>query len=130
MKDFPLRAYEVVLSNGETIIVHEPGTPEEFGVFLNALPALGALGEAMENAKKAQQGILGLPTDVPPTILDGIFPLFAVMTQWKDSGKPLTVEEFKQIPPLQGSWAVLTALGQFMPGNLKEASKESPTSTP
>lgn len=114
------RAYEIVLSNGETLIVHEPDW-DHFGTFLNALPSLAALGEAMDNAKKSMQGITGLPTEIPANILDGVFPLFACMTTWQGTDKPLTIEEFKSIPPLQGGWAVLAALGEFIPKNLKAA---------
>lgn len=117
-----LRAVEVTLSNGETHIVHEPKMAD-FGMFLQALPSLTAVGKLMEAAQQAGNGVLGVAVVAPPEMVDGIAPLFSKMSD-------ITVEEFNGLGVFDGM-AILAALNEFVPKNLKAATlvQDSQTST-
>jgi len=109
------KAVEVTLSNGEIVMVHEPRMAD-LGTFLRALPALTAISKASGAAQATEDGILGVPADIPDSALEGIFPLFAVMTD-------ITVADFKDLPLYDGM-AVLAAFSAFVPKNLTAATPE------
>ncbi len=104
------RAVEVTLSNGEVLIVHEPRM-QDLGVFLRAMPSLIAVGRAMNAQNDAS---VGIPTEIPEAIIEGIHPLFAIMCD-------ISVDDFKALPVWDGI-GVLNALGQFVPNELPSAS--------
>lgn len=104
------RAYEVHLSNGEVLLVHEPRM-QDLGVFLRAMPSLIAVGKAMATQ---QDNVAGVPVDLPDSVVEGIHPLFAIMCD-------MTVEDFKALPVWDGI-GVLNALGEFVPNDQPSAS--------
>ncbi len=107
-----LKAIEVELSDGSTIMVHEPRM-QDLNVYLQALPALVSLGKAMSAMQDGLDGIIGIPINIPDAVQEAIFPLFAVMSE-------LSVEEFKALPVMDGLM-VLQAFTAFMPKNPEAA---------
>ncbi|MCI0551267.1 MAG: hypothetical protein L0287_09950 [Anaerolineae bacterium] len=103
-----VKAIEVQLSDGQTVIVHEPKV-KDMNVFLNALPALHALSESFANAQQATEGVQGMPTEIPQAALDGVFSLLAIMTD-------VTLNEFNELPLFDGL-AIMKGLSVFTPKN-------------
>lgn len=99
-----LRAIEVRCTDGTVITVHEPRT-EHLGVFLSALPSLRLIAKATTAAQ--QDGVIGVPIDIPDRAIEGIYPLFAIMCT-------ISVDEFKALPLWDGL-GVLNAFGEFVP---------------
>lgn len=102
------KAIEVQLSDGQSVIVHEPKI-RDMNVFLSALPALFTLSKAFENAKQAGDGVMGMPTEIPQSALDGVFSLLAVMTD-------ITLAEFNDLPLFDGM-AIMKGMSFFTPKN-------------
>lgn len=115
------KAFEVTLSNGETVLVHEPRIAD-MGVFVRAIPALQAMTALFRSAAPAEQiepgmivasdapppGIIGLPNSTPTDDqFEAIYPLFAIMTN-------ITVDEFKDLPFWDGM-AIINTLEKFVP---------------
>jgi hypothetical protein len=111
------KAIEIVLSDGQKIIVHAPMT-KDMGTFLRALPALTSFSRAFQAVRDAQDGLLGMPVDVSDETLQGIFPLLAVMTD-------ITVEEFTDLP-LSDGMAIMAGLALFAPNQPAAAQGAKP----
>lgn len=113
------RAIEVILSNGEKLLVHDPSV-NDLPAFMNALPGLQALSKAAQVNEAASNGVLGLPGPSLAGTIEQIAPLFAIMTE-------ITVEDFKQLPVFDGL-AIIRALDALMPKNLTEDQKPTGSS--
>lgn len=69
-----MKAFEITLpSSGEVVTMREPRT-DELPAFLRAMPALTALGKAMEN--QDVPGVM-LPVNLSDSDLDMLYPLLA-----------------------------------------------------
>ena len=79
-------------------------------MFLRSMPALKAIAAAFESMKMVEEGITGIPINLPDSAIEGIFPLLAVMSD-------ITVDEFKSLPLIPDGMAVLNAFSLFMPKN-------------
>jgi len=110
------RAIEVILSNKERLLVHDPSV-SDLAVFMQALPGLQSLSKAAEVNEKAAEGIMGLPQPMLDKVVDQIAPLFSIMTE-------ITVDEFKQLPMFDGL-AIIQALNSLIPKNLTEDQTET-----
>jgi hypothetical protein len=114
-----LKAIEVVLSDGQTVTVHEPRV-QDVGKYFRAMPALIELSNAMSSTKDAIKGVKGLPVDISDETLELIWPLFAVMSD-------ITVDDYKLLPLWDGM-AILMAFGEFVPKNRLAAQEAGSTS--
>jgi hypothetical protein len=100
------RAVEVILSDGQKVLVFEPKT-SDMGTFLRALPALTSISKAFLASTEAQDGVVGMVPDIPDSVYEGLFPLIAVMTD-------ISVEDFKELPLFDGM-ALMNGLSVFAP---------------
>ena len=116
-----LRAVEVELSDGQTVLVHEPRM-SEMGTFMRALPALTSLSQAFTAAGEAAGGLQGLQVDIADSVYEGIFPLIASMTD-------MDLEDFKNLPLFDGM-ALMRGLTVFAPKNPQAATTSTSISTP
>lgn len=107
----------MVLSNGETWIVHEPRT-RDLAIYFRAMPALDKLEGVFKDLFKGSEGITGLPINIPDDVIEGVAPLFSIMAG-------LTVDEFYDLPGQDGM-LILMALWGFAPKN--EVTTSAPTS--
>ncbi len=108
------RAVEVILSDGQKVMVFEPKT-SDMGIFLRALPALTSISQAFRTTSEAQDGVQGLIIDIPDSVYEGLFPLIAVMTD-------MSVEDFKELPLFDGM-ALMNGLSVFAPNPQAAAKK-------
>ena len=100
------KAVEVLMCDGQVIMVHAPQM-KDLPAFFQALPSLSAFSAAMNAVSQAQDGLMGLPVNIPPSVMEGIYPLLSVMAD-------MTVEEFQELPLWDGM-AILTAFNAFVP---------------
>ncbi len=125
MKIPKLKAIEVDFGD-EKLIVHEPKGREGFKLFLQAVPALSALGKIFSSMDEASDGVLAPPPTIPDFILDAIYPLLGVMTE-------LTAEQFEELG-VTAQLAVLRGLSLFSPKNpsavIPENTQTESTPTP
>lgn len=111
---------ELTLSDGTMLRVHAPG-PEDLGIFIRSLPSLTALQRAFQAAQEASMGVLGMPVDVPDSAIQGVYPLLRSMVD-------MTEEQFKALPSVFDSLAILQALSMFVPNRLAAGSVAPQTS--
>ena len=121
-----LKAIEVDFGD-EKLIIHEPKGREGFKVFLQALPALSALGKVFTSMNESSEGVLAPPPTIPDYLLDAIYPLLGVMTE-------LTTDQFEELG-VTAQMAVLRGLSLFgskTPNGGTPGTETSPalTSTP
>lgn len=102
----PLKKIEIQFSNGEFGSVHAPRM-QDLPTFVRALPAIMAVGNAFEMAQ--QNGNPPLLTD---TDMDAIYQMLSIMSD------DITGDDFKEFPMFDG-FAILSAIEQFVPKNLK-----------
>lgn len=114
--EIKLRVVEVTLRDGTVITVHEPRM-QDLSLYLRSLPALSALGRALAKLDLSEAGIEGVPVDISDRVLEGIYPLFAVMSN-------ITVEEYKNMPVMDGL-GILTAFISFLPKAKAETTSPS-----
>jgi hypothetical protein len=103
-----IKAFEVVLSNGYKLILHEP-TGNDIGALIKALPSIATMQKAMEAGAQAEQGVMGMVVDLPSGALDGLYSLLAMMSN-------LEIAQIKSLP----LWDVLALFGvltQLIPTN-------------
>lgn len=103
-----LKAIEVTLSDGKTIMVHEPKT-KELGLFLHSLPSLMKIGSALNQAKVAA----GEYEEIPEGLVESIFPLMAALAG-------MTQAEYEELPMWDGI-SVLQALTELIPSDFQTA---------
>jgi hypothetical protein len=102
------KAVEVVLSDGQKVLVFEPKTAD-MGTFLRALPSLVSIQKAFRTVSEAQEGVTGLVIDIPNSVYEELFPLIAIMSN-------MDLEDFRNLPLFDGL-AMMGALTVFMPRN-------------
>src|SRR5438874_1879421 len=100
-----LRAIEVQCADGTIITVHEPRF-QDLGTFVRTTPYLERLGAALRAVGKTD-GVVGVPVEFTDDMLEGIYPLFAIMCS-------ISVDEFKDLPLFDGL-GVLSAFNEFAP---------------
>lgn len=103
-----LRAFEVTFGNGETMLVHEPRS-RDMAIVLRAMPAVKAMGVAFDAFQSANEGIAGVPIDLPGGTIESLHPLFAAMCD-------LPVSDFEDLS-IWDSMALVTAFGALTPKN-------------
>lgn len=114
-------AVQIVLQNGETLLVRTPRM-RDLPTFFKAMPFFSQLAKGFEAIEAADSGIMGVPVNIDESVIVGVAPLFAVMTD-------ITVEQFLDMGFADG-FAVLTAFGELMPKNPEATpEKTSPEST-
>lgn len=101
------KVVEVTLTDGTTLIVHEP---TNLAAFLSALPSLSTIARSFKAMEAAEEGIVGMPNDVPASAVEGIYPLLAEMAE-------ITVEQFNELGVFD-KMGVMQALTLFVPNAL------------
>lgn len=108
-----VKGIEVILSDGQTILVHEPKA-KDLSVFLKAIPALSALSKMFEAQQQAEEGVMGISPNIPDNIMDSLLPLLAAMSD-------ITIEQFKELGAVD-ALAIMQGLSLFAPKNPPAAS--------
>lgn len=103
-----LQRYKVTLSNGYELWVHECAF-EDLPVYFRAMPSLLALAKIFSTYDQETGLSMGQPVAIPREVMDGITPLFSVMTDI-----PLT--DFKRLR-IEDGLMVLLAMAEFAPKN-------------
>ena len=122
MNPVKLKTIEVVLTDGQKILVHGPRTAD-LGTFLRSMPALKKISGAFQTMEQAEQGIQGIPFDLQDSDLEGFFPLLAVMSD-------ISVAEFKSLPLMPDGMEILKAFSLFTPKNAPAVQTEEQASSP